>query len=372
MRTVLVFFLIGICCLTYGIESVSAASVTGTAPRIQTGIPLLDDELDRVIGLAFNSAIAEANDSLGRYSNQEDLARGFGNANAFSSHASGFLGFHNYSRMTVSTGVMAGLQAPSTDPDYYDNIEDDIEEEGDLYAGVGAAVSFLNVGLNANSYYPGLYVNFKFGTLSLDPTDDITVSSTIIGVGANYALRKPLPGTPLFRWRGLSLGTGLIYHSSKVTLGLDLAGEIDVENFSAIVFGDTVSGSIEIDPSILLELRSRTLTIPFDITTGAQVLSLFNFAFGAGIDVNLGKTDIIIVGDGTVNVNLDNVPMVGQSTTPGTVIIDGSTEGISPSFARMRFMGGLGFNFGPVKLEIPVMYYMGAGASAGITLGVVL
>lgn len=371
MRKVLILFLIVTSFIVCGTGGVSAANITGTAPIINTGNTLLDAALNQEIGIAFDLAIFDANETLAKYSNQEDLARGFGNANVFSSQAGTFQGFQNYSKMAITTGVMLGVQAPSTDPDYYDDIEDDIEDEGDVYAGVGAGVSFLNVGYNAKSIRPDLYLNFMFGSYSIEPDDeDIKFSTTLIGIGANYTLAKPKTVSSLLKWRGLSIGTGLFYHSNKVTLAMELDGF--TEDFFVDESGSTITGSIAVDPSVLLELETKTVTIPLDIVTSVQVLHLLNFTLGTGIDFNMGKTDIILTADGDVEVIDINDPSTTiNSITPGFVAIDGSTKDISPSFARLRIMTGLGLNLGPVKLDIPIRYYFGSGASFGVTAGVV-
>ena len=351
-------------------EGVSAATITGSAPIIFTGNPLVDAALNQEIGVAFDNAIFDANESIAKYSDQRDLARGFGNASVFSSQPATFQGFQNYSKIAVATGVMLGVQAPSFDPDYYDGIEDDIEANGDIYAGVGVGVSLLNVGVTANSIRPGLYLNFMFGSVSLDPGDDINISTTLIGVGVNYTLVKPKSGSFLLKWRGLSVGSGLIYHSSSLTLALEL--DSFSENFLVNQPGFLISGTIDVDPSLLLELKSKTVTIPLDITTSVQALQLLNFTLGTGIDFNMGKTDIIVTADGDIAVNNINDPgALIQTVTPGLVSVDGSTRGVSPSFGRVRIMSGLGFNFGPVKLDMPFRYYFGSGASFGITAGVV-
>lgn len=371
MRKGTALFLIGIGFLIFfGIGPVSAASITGTAPVISTGIAELDAALSAAIGEAFDDAIAEANDTLSRYHDQDELARGFGNANAYSSQVGTFQGFQNYKRIAITSGVMLGVQAPSTDPDYYNDLDDKIKDDGDLFAGVGAAVTFFNVGINAKSIHPGLYLNFKFGSLSIDPTDESGVSTTIIGAGANYTLMKPTPGSSLFKWRGLSVGSGLIYHTSKVTYRVEL--DTLTQDFQDDA-GYNMNGQVLIDPSVNLELKVRTLTVPFDITTSAQVLWLLNFNLGAGLDFNLGKTDILLSSDGSVTADiLDNPGEISYTVTPGTVHVDGSTKGVSPSFGRLRLMTGIGFNLGPAKIDIPIVYYLKSGASVGITAGVVL
>lgn len=361
----------GICVAGLNCGFVSAATVTGTSPVVHTGIPELDAALNQAIGAAFDDAIAEANDSLSRYSDQQDLGRGFGNANAYSSQVATLQGFQNYSRVAIASGVMVGLQAPSTNPDYYDDFEDHIRKDGDLFAGVGAGVSYLNIGVNAKFIHPGLYLNLKFGSLDLKPTDEARVGNTVIGIGANYSLAKASRGSSLFKWRGLSVGSGITYHNSSLSYELEL-DEL-TEDFEANIDGHDVEGEVVVDPSVNLDIEVTTMTFQADITTAAQVLWLLNFTAGAGLDINFGKTDISVASAGSATVDNLNAPGgIVESITDGRIVVDGSTKGISPSFGRFRLMTGVGFNIGPAKIDIPIIYYIKSGASAGVTVGVVL
>ena len=371
LRRLIPMLLIGtgiiICC----VGSLSAATIIGTAPGVSTGNALLDATLSAVIADAFNTAILDANNTLSKYHDQQQLARGFGNANVYSSQVASFQGFQNYDHFAVAAGGMVGVHMPSSDPNYYENLDDELEKTGDIFAGVGASASFLNVGINAKSIRPGLYLNFKFGSASVEPVDEVKFSNTIVGVGANYTLAKPMTGSFLFKWRGLSLGTGLIYHNSDVTYAVDI--DKITEEFVVNYGGYKVSGDVVIDPSVNLELKVKTLTVPVDIMTSVRLLWLFNVTLGAGMDFNFGNTDLILISNGSVTIDIQQTPIeLDIKTTPGTAVVDGFTLDVSPSFARFRLNTGVGFNFGPLKIDIPVSYYPRTGIAAGVTLGVVL
>ncbi len=390
MRKITALFLIVFSILLCDICTASEIIITNTNPQIRTGNSMLDFILNQAVTNTVDDVIREAHDSLLRFSHQEELARGFANANTYSSHAGTFQGYQNYSKFAITVGVMAGAQGPTTDFDYYDGlastkyydkIRDQIIENGDLYTGVAAGISFINFGYNAKSLIPGLYLNLKFGSLTHKSDNSINnqyvkdnyyrVKSTIIGVGIRYSLVKPDSASSLFKWRGISVGTGVTYHSSDISLQLKLK-ELS-RYFDEDQTVEDITGYVLLDPSILLQLKIKTTTIPFDIVTSAKILNFFNLTLGAGVDVNIGKTNIGIEGTGNVNVDIVNDPNNNvQSITPGVFNIVGGTNGISPKSTRVRFMTGLGFNFGPVKLDIPAMYYIGAGASAGITFGIVI
>lgn len=85
MRKKLIVALAALCLFAGLAMSADAATITGTAPTTGGVIPALDTALQN----AFDAACAEAstNSALSKFNNQTDLARGFANANAYSSHA---------------------------------------------------------------------------------------------------------------------------------------------------------------------------------------------------------------------------------------------------------------------------------------------
>ncbi|NMB64484.1 MAG: hypothetical protein GYA16_06395, partial [Spirochaetes bacterium] len=63
------------------------------------------------------------------------------------------------------------------------------------------------------------------------------------------------------------------------------------------------------------------------------------------------------------------IPKDQYQITPGNLKVDGSTLGKKPKWARARVMTGIGFNVGPVKIDVPIIYYLDTGAAVGITAG---
>jgi hypothetical protein len=53
-----------------------------------------------------------------------------------------------------------------------------------------------------------------------------------------------------------------------------------------------------------------------------------------------------------------------------TVHVDGSSDN-GPSFARLRAMTGVGLGLGPVKIDIPLIYYFNSGMAFGVTAAIV-
>jgi len=355
-----------------------AATITGNCPILT--IPAYSITLgvigDDLYG-QFINALHDANAELAKYDDQDKLATGFANANMYSTNAATQQGYPNYSLFAITTGVMVGAQAPTTNVDYYTNgkIEDDIENKGDLYAGVAGSAA-VNVGINAGMIIPGLYINVKFG--KFDSTwvyddDDFSFDTMIIGGGITYSLFDEA-GIGLLRWRGLTIGTGLVYQTTDVSYRIDLDSETNP--FTVNPGPGNVTGIVVVDPSFDITLDMYTLSVPFEINTAIQLLWLFNINLGVGIDLVSGNADLELqsVSDATVkNIAYDGTPLHEDEyiVTPGKVTIDGKTLDKKPSWARARIMTGIGFNFGAVKIDVPIIYYLKSGAAVGVTAGII-
>ena len=359
-----------------------AATITGncpilTIPAYSITLGVIGDDLYDQFMIALNDANAE----LAKYDDQDKLATGFANANMYSTNAATQQGYPNYSLFAITTGVMVGAQAPTTNVDYYTNgkIEDDIENKGDLYAGVAGSAA-VNVGINAGMIIPGLYINVKFG--KFDSTwvyddDDFSFDTMIIGGGITYSLFDEA-GIGLLRWRGLTIGTGLVYQTTDVSYQVDLDSEtnpftVDPDGGGLL---NNVSGIVVVDPSFDITLDMYTLSVPFEINTAFQFLWLFNINLGVGIDLVSGNADLELqsVSDATVNnIAYGGAPLPEDDyiVTPGKVTIDGKTLDKKPSWARARIMTGIGFNFGAVKIDVPIIYYLKSGAAVGVTAGII-
>jgi hypothetical protein len=352
-----------------------AATITGTAPQLRVYISQNWHTIN--VETEFDNAIIDANNELAKYKDQKDLTTGFANANMYSTSAATQQGYPNYSLFAVTTGVMVGVQAPTTNIDYYTGgkMEDDIKAKGDLYAGVAGSVA-INVGINIGFLVPGLYINGKFGKFDsawVYDNDDFSFNTFIAGVGVQYSLFDAI-GTGLLRWRGLMVGSGLVYQSTKVAYKVNLDKE--VVHFTDNPGGQNLEGDVVVDPSFKITLDMYTLSVPLELTTAVQFLWLFNLTLGAGVDVVTGNADLVLkaAADATVdNIAVGGTPISKSDyqVTPGNLTIDGSTLGKKPSLARARVMTGVGFNLGPVKIDVPIIYYFKSGAAVGVTAGIV-
>lgn len=375
-----------------------AFEIEGTAPEVEFNAansnPLFDQyrtemqtKMNVEVKDAFDKTIETARAQLKGFKEQKKAAEGFANANAYSTNSATFQGFQNYSLFAVGAGLMLGVQAPSTDFSYYETIGDDLKENGDIYAGMGASAA-LNVGINAKFLLPGLYLNLKYGAYK-DAFGDFDMDFSIIGVGANYRLLDTKSFAGLVTWRGLSVGTGFYMQSNKLNMKIVpdaittpahfreavLAGSNPVDSLNKeILLAQMGYGKNDSDANVILTpvfnmgQDVSTITIPIDVVTAVSVLwGALNVTAGAGFDFNFGSNEIVLKGDSKAQITSDTTKV---TFTPATVAVKGSSEN-GPTLTRMRLMTGLGIGLGPVKIDVPLIWYLNSGAAAGLTVAVV-
>lgn len=364
--------------LLIAVQPLLAATITGTAPQLQVNISGSWYPVD--VSTEFNQALTDANAELAKYKDQEQLAIGFANANAYSTSVATQQGYQNYSLFAITTGVMVAAQAPTNNIDYYKSgkMEDDIKAKGDLYAGVAGSAA-LNVGINVGFLVPGLYVNAKFGKFNsawVYDNDDFSFNTFVVGAGITYSLFDEM-GIGLARWRGLTVGTGLVYQTTDVSYRVKLDSKYQPFTITNVGgTGSNVTGNVVVDPTFDITLDMYTLSVPFEINTAVQLLWLFNLNLGAGIDLVTGNSDLVLksAADATIeDIAVDGAQLQKEQyqVTPGNLTIDGQTLGKKPKLARARIMTGIGFNFGPVKIDVPIIYYLDSGAAIGVTAGII-
>lgn len=361
----------------------------GMSPTFAAFESHFESKMNDEVAKAFNATLDSARAQLSGFKEQKELAQGFANANAYSVHSATLQGFQNYSLFAVASGLMVGVQAPSTSLSYLSKAAGEIQEKGDIYAGVSAGFSFVNLGVNAKFLMPGLYINAKYGALSQE-IDDFSMDFSVMGVGVNYRVLEPKSLVGLVKWRGISVGSGFYMQSNKINLKITpdtivteakfreavMAGATpgaDAASKSALLdeMGYTVAdpnAEVKLSPEFNMGLDVSTITIPFDAATAVSILfGMLNVTAGVGVDVNFGSAEVVLKGDSEANIGSHNEKATFQ---PATVAIDGSSDN-GPSFARLRAMTGLGLGLGPVKIDVPLIYYFNSGAAFGLTVAVV-
>jgi hypothetical protein len=372
-----------------------AVTIDGNAPTVEivADVPAgfksqIETRMNASLEAAFASTLDEARSNLSQYNEQKKLAQGFANANAYSTHSATLQGFQNYKLFAVSSGFMLGVQAPSTDFGYYSEIGDDIKDKGDIYAGLGLGFSYANVGINAGFLFPGLYLNAKFGAFEQE-VDDFSIKFSSMGIGANMRLLDAKSLLGLVTWRGISVGSGFYRQSNKVTMTIEPDSIVTRIPFREAVVNSAPSSEraaygaamdelgytaaepdadMVLQPTFEMGIDVATYTIPVEASTAVSLLwGMINLTAGAGVDLNFGSSEIVLKGLAAANTSSDTTKV---KFTEADVTIDGGSDN-GPSFVRPRIMGGVGIGLGPVKVDLPVHYYIASGFAAGLTVAVV-
>ena len=377
-----------------------AWKIDGKAPRLEfkgmsgnnnfAGLKAdIETRMNDEVGRAFNNTLDTARKNLAGFTSQKQLAQGMANANAYSSNSATLQGNQNYDLFAVSSGFMLAVQAPSLSPSYYKSIGDEISNNGDLYAGLGVGFSYFNFGLNCKFFMPGLYLNAKYGGLS-QKVSDFSVDFKVMGVGASYSIMDTKSFIGLVKWRGISASTGFYMQMDElkqrvkpksIKTPADIRKAVmsgstpgtDSTNKEALLvemgYGPNDSdATVTLKPAFDMGLDISTYTVPLEVNTAVSVLwGLLSINAGVGMDLNFGNAKIVLKGGSTAAISSDTTKVVFHDAS---MVVDGSSEN-GPSFVRMRAMTGIGTGIGPVRLEIPIVYYVKSGLAFGVTAAIV-
>lgn len=352
--------------LLFAAVGLFAVDVTADLPSIKyLGVTISDPALDA----ALLTSIADAETELQRFDDMDDLARGFSNANSYAADAATTRGFMGYKFLTIAVGTMVGFQMPSNSLDT--NTLSTIEDEGDAYFGAGYQALTVSVGLNAGFLMDGLYLTGKIGKFSTE-TEDIKYDSFVFGLLANYQLVDPF-SIGILKWRGLQVGSGIVYYKTVAEMTLEVEPVSTPLSFDPDGAGPSgnVATNLYLDPTIVAEITSSGFKIPVDLITGIRLFWIANLSFGLGVDMNFaGNSEIALKADGTTYMGDEISAINDVEVTPGSIKVDGGTDGDGADMFRLRAMAGIGFGLGPLKIDIPFTYYFdgtGLGTNIGLT-----
>jgi hypothetical protein len=343
--------------------------IDGTPPK--TG----DINLDAAIAGEWTKFIQDVDDEINDIdSKPEKLIRGFADASIYAGQGASQRGYAGYKLFAFTIGPMVGVKLPGSPfeiMDELDGLTDTLNEEHDLKIGLDVQAISGQISINTSAFLlEDLYLGLRFGYFKLNNAiDDLGFKTFSIGVVGNYQLFKEKSfAAGLVKWRGLNLGTGFLYQSTD----LNYAASIDSYSESFIEGG--VNYNLAVDPRLVLDLSTKTFTIPLEVSTSLRLLWVLNLTLGAGVDIGFGSSNLTLGADGDIRVS--EVSSYGYSTPvtttdPGNLSLEGGGK-MRPTVFNPKLMGGFGFSFGPVILDIPVTWYpVENGFSVGVTLGAV-
>ncbi len=302
----------------------------------------------------------ELEDQLGNYMHMPKLAQGFANANTYASGASSLRGYQGYDLFGVSIGTMFSLQAPSSSPAFFNDLQDDLDD-GDMYAGLGANLLSGQVGINLSFLVDDLYLAFRFGKFNttIGGTEDdfkLGLDSGLFGILLNYQLigQQSILGRSML-WRGVSVESGFIYSKNKTSFyqGMDMIENIDG---GSGIYAD-------VDPSFNFIIDNKSYIIPVEAYTSIRLLYVLNLGIGAGFDFVAG-------GSSRLSLDSDGNAIVRGTDKKGIITIDSGTKSDADKF-RGKVMANIGLSAGPVFIDMPVTVYMDNGYSIGLSAGLV-
>jgi len=352
--------------------------ITIRAPRLISADGLSPGFID-----SFNDEIAQAlgdleddiDDEISRYYNLPKLAQGVANAGAAATHIGTQRSFIDYRRFAfvIGGGVTASL--PGTDLEMIDEIVDRLEDEdedADVYFGAAAQPIVVSLGFRPRFISDRLYMNAKFGWADIPAgtvADEVAYNSMSAGLLANYRLVESR-GAPLglVRWRGISVGSGVVYQRSELTIDLefdDVSEEVRYEEGA-----DALELNMTLEPILSATVKSSSVVVPLEATTGLRVLWVLDLNVGGGVDLAFGNSEVTLDIDSPVI--LDGEEQI--TFEDGSVRVNAGTKGDGPQLVRPRLTAGAGVNLGPVRLDVPLMYYFdddGNSFMAGVNLGIV-
>jgi len=364
-----------------GTISAFALDINGKAPTFDGSNQAVVNQFNSEISSAFNNALNELRNETGSIDTKpEDFIQSWGNSAVFASHGATTRAYGEYKIFSFTIGPMLGIQLPG-DPfkivDELGNLPEKLNNDRDIKLGISPQIFNARIGINTSKFlldklYLGLHLGFiKFNgdDFGLDVLNGFNYDNFSLGITANYQLiRQKQLVAGLLLWRGVNVGSGLIYQSTKIGYGIKL--DSYTQDFTITNNSTPMNMKLIIDPKIELDMDISTVTIPLEATTAVKLLWFLNIPLGVGVDLGFGKSDIKIGMNGDINIEGSYSSLNLSQSKPGSISTTAGGD-MAPAFFNLKFMTGLGFNFGPVVLDIPITFYVGNGYNVGVTLCVV-
>jgi hypothetical protein len=176
----------------------------------------------------------------------------------------------------------------------------------------------------------------------------ISLESHHASIGFSYQYYVPQDWTPLVRFNGFRVSSGLSY----ANLDARYSTPFQLDSRSGAT---TMNWSGTVD----LAVNSDVWSLTNEVTTGFRFLRVLNLYAGIGIDLNAGSSDLTGASSGPVS--------APQFT--GTAVVSGGTESAAPDWIQTRAILGTELDLGPVgifgqfTISTPSVYGVNLGAS---------
>lgn len=343
----------------YGNYSLSGTELSTINDNLDSGFLTIQNQLN--------------DDTFSKLSNLTDLPKGFANANAATFDNASLLGYQTYDLFAVMLGFDLGLAVPSLDPNGAIAAVNDIANTGDVYAGAATGGFGAQVGVNLGWWVPNLYGTVKFGFVPSLDVGGVGFQQTMFGLGANYTLVPQYEfAAGLFKWRGVSVGTGFVYNASSTNVTVKVADQ-STATYSTTVTASGHSTTLNYSASATditakLKVDNSSFVIPFDVMSSVQLLWFLNLGLDLGVDVAFSGARVKV--DGSSGIALTGI--TGATVTDGSATLTGTDSSNGGDLFLPRIGTSVGLDLAIFKIDVPMSYYPFSKAfSIGMTGGIV-
>ena len=309
------------------------------------------DALADAIQSQFNTSIASAN-------NQSEFLTQAGNANAMSSRS--FLSPGALTRTDQYLFGFGGSMALALGSGASLSNGISLPQNQLPPLGVGAKTGFTlgipakNLKLPLRLDPSRLMISASFYSMDLSSVigHGVSLNSMQSSLGLSYQFYSPQSWTPLIRFNGFRISSGLSYSTFDATYSTPF-------NLTQSGGGVNMNWNSNVD----IGVSSSVFSLTNEVSTGFRLLGLLNLYTGLGVDFNFGSSKLTGGSTGPV------VGTQGASTVfTGTATVDGASSGTTPTLAQVRYLVGTEFDLGPVgiylqgQVSTPSVYGLNLGA----------
>jgi len=349
-----------------------SSTITITPPVVTAYGPFSGaqlDDLNNTISAAFATIQTQVNSNVGNFHDLTQLSEGFANANMAAFDNASLLGYQTYDLFAITGGANISAAVPGLSVVAVQSALNDIATNGDGYGGVGTGGFAAQVGFNAGFLVKDLYLTGRIGVFPSVNSNGYTFKQSMFGLGANYTLIKPTDlGFGFLKWRGVSVGTGIIYNNATIGASVPIDDRSQVISYFDPTLGQIDAVAQTTNTKVTLDIKSSSLVIPVDLMTSLQLLWFLNIGLGVGADLSFSSATVGLGGDSVVDIT----GLSGATVDPGSVDLVATDSSGKGAVFVPRLAASLGMGIGPVKLDFPVSFYPTTKAiTLGATVGIV-
>ena len=349
---------------TVSITSLYAKGITfsGTAPTV-TGTTN-DAAINNALETMFNKMLYDAQNSFSNVGNMPIFLRYMAAANTQVSNAATQINYLNYNLFAITLGTSFAEIGSGDKREAYR----DITTKGDMRIGEASQSWALQAGFNAKFLLDGLYLAAKLGK---------TKNHQTYGILVNYDFFKERLLDEFAIWKGLKLGSGLIYQQNKINIPLDA----NIQYLPTTEYGYTLRMLLQ--PDLLMKINSNAIIIPIEAITTMGIISSFHnyemgngcntlsllLTTGVGVDINYGSTKINMENKSRYIFELAGTPEA-VIENPGKVKVHTDINKQRPYYLHPKIMLGLSIGLAGIISDFSYSFYpIGSGFSTNISVG---